>query len=109
MTSSACPAGFTLVNTLVTIPFSLMTNVVRSMPIYFLPYMDFSTHTPHASASECSVSASKSKVRENLSANFRCDFTPSGETPMTFALGIVGSFSWKPHASTVQPLVSSFG
>lgn len=109
MTSSACPAGFTLVNTLVTIPFSSMTNVVLSMPIYFLPYMDFSTQTPQASASAWSVSARRSKESENLSANLRCDFTPSGETPMTFALEMVGSFSWKPQASTVQPLVSSLG
>ena len=45
-TCSACPCALTLGNIFAIRPSSLMMNVVRSMPITFLPYMFFSLYTP---------------------------------------------------------------
>ena len=45
-TSSAWPGTFTFRQTLRITPLPSMRKVERSMPIYFLPYMLFSTHTP---------------------------------------------------------------
>jgi SAM-dependent methyltransferase len=45
-TRSSCWAGLTFRRTSVTRPSSSTTNVVRSLPQYVLPYIDFSTHTP---------------------------------------------------------------
>lgn len=44
-TSSACSETFTLGKMCVIFPSSPMMNVVRSIPIYFFPYMDFSFQT----------------------------------------------------------------
>ena len=41
-TCSACPSGFTLLNTCLIFPSGPMMKVVRAMPITFLPYMFFS-------------------------------------------------------------------
>lgn len=49
-TSAACPAGFTLRKIFVILPSLPIRNVDRSTAMYFLPYMDFSTQTPYASA-----------------------------------------------------------
>ena len=45
-TASACPVTFTFSNTWVMTPSASITNVVRAIPKYFLPYIDFSTQTP---------------------------------------------------------------
>ena len=42
------------------VPFSSTRNAERTMPMYFLPYRAFSCHTPNASATAWSVSASRS-------------------------------------------------
>ena len=47
-TASAWPAGFTLWKIFLMVPSEAMIKVVRSTPMYFLPYMDFSFHTPYA-------------------------------------------------------------
>ena len=44
-TSSACSATFTFGKMWVIFPSFPMMKVVRSMPMYFFPYMDFSFHT----------------------------------------------------------------
>ena len=44
--SAVCSAGFTLRRMAVISPSAPITNVVRSAPMYFFPYMLFSTHTP---------------------------------------------------------------
>ncbi len=46
ITSATWPGTFTLRHSLRTTPLSSMRKVERSMPMYFLPYMLFSTHTP---------------------------------------------------------------
>ncbi len=46
ITASAWPFTFTLGNTAATFPAASMTKVVRSMPMNFRPYKDFSFHTP---------------------------------------------------------------
>src|SRR5882724_516738 len=57
--AAACSSGFRPVNTAEILPSGLMTNVVRSMPIYFLPYMLFSLSTPYLIATALSSSASR--------------------------------------------------
>src|SRR3954454_7334439 len=44
-TSSACVCGSTLRMAFNSVPSGPITNVERSTPMYFLPNMDFSTHT----------------------------------------------------------------
>src|SRR5690606_6580867 len=43
-TSAACPGTLTLRQARMTFPSSPMRKVDRSIPIYFRPYIDFSTH-----------------------------------------------------------------
>jgi len=45
-TSPACSACFTFGKMATILPFGSITKVVRSVPLYFLPYIDFSTQTP---------------------------------------------------------------
>ena len=45
-------------------------NVERWTPMYFFPYMDFSTQTPYFSATAWSSSARRVKSSDCLSANF---------------------------------------
>jgi hypothetical protein len=45
-TSASCSAGLTLRSTSATLPSASITNVVRSFPKYFFPYIDFSAQTP---------------------------------------------------------------
>jgi hypothetical protein len=45
-TRSSCSAGLTLASTAAMRPASSTTNVVRSLPKYVRPYIDFSTQTP---------------------------------------------------------------
>jgi len=49
-TCSSWPSTFTALNTLATFPAASITNVLRAMPIDFLPYMFFSRHAPYFSA-----------------------------------------------------------
>ncbi len=51
-TCSACPSGFTFEKIFAIFPSAPTTKVLRSMPMYFLPYILFSFHTPYASATE---------------------------------------------------------
>jgi len=45
-TSSAWVSGLTFRITLTSVPSAAITKVDRSTPMYFLPYIDFSTQTP---------------------------------------------------------------
>ncbi len=49
-TSSPCPSGFTFSNTFETLPEGSMTNVVRRIPMYLRPNIDFSPHAPYLTA-----------------------------------------------------------
>ena len=51
--------------------------------MYVLPYIDFSAHTPYASHTAWSSSASSVKFSACLSWNFLTALTGSGETPST--------------------------
>ena len=51
-TLSACVSGLTFRITFTTVPSASITNGERSTPMYFFPYVDFSTQTPYASAVE---------------------------------------------------------
>src|SRR5687767_2617612 len=82
-TSWSCPSGFTRSNTRAIFPSGPMMNVVRATPMYFLPYMLFSPHTPYFSDTAWSSSASSGKLSWNFSANFVTSFTGSGLTPNT--------------------------
>ena len=62
-----------------------MTNVERSMPMYVLPYMLFSTHVPYCSATSCSSSERSVNGRPYFSRNLTCFFGLSGLTPRTTA------------------------
>ena len=77
--------------------------------MYFLPYIDFSPHTPNASATLCSVSASSGKPSPYLSSNFFCFAGLSGLMPITAVSPIFGRMSRSPHACVVHPGVSAFG
>src|SRR5262249_29171666 len=108
-TCSGWPSGFTLCITLATFPSASITNVERFTPQYVLPPNFFSPQTPYWSATWCSGSASSVNGSENFSLNFTCDASSSGLTPRTTAPRCSNSVyaSRKPHASTVQPGVSS--
>src|SRR4051794_40083600 len=73
-TRSSCSAGFTLRNTCLMLPSGPMTNVERSMPMYFFPYIDFSTQVSYLSPTEWSSSPSSVNGRPYLSANARSFF-----------------------------------
>jgi hypothetical protein len=45
-TSPACPVTLTFRHTFSTLPFDPIKNVQRSIPMYFRPYIDFSTQAP---------------------------------------------------------------
>src|SRR5262245_13010540 len=110
-TCSGWPSGFTLCITLATLPSASITKVERLTPQYDLPPNFFSPHTPYSSATRCSGSARSVNGSENFSLNFTCDASSSGLTPSTTAPRCSNSeyTSRKPHASTVQPGVSSLG
>lgn len=80
------------------------------MPMYVLPYKDFSTQAPYFSATSCFVSASRTYGRSNLAMNLSCEARESGLIPRTTAPAFVNvrCASRKSHASLVQPGVSSF-
>jgi hypothetical protein len=84
-TSSSCVLGVTLGITCATMPSGPMMKVARSAPRYLRPYIDFSAHTPYASHTTWSSSASNVKSSACSSANLRTLLTESGETPITTA------------------------
>ena len=110
-TSSAWSAGFTFRMTFFTFPSTSMTKVERSMPMYDLPYMLFSTQVPYLSATSCSSSERSENGSRYFSLNFTCFFGLSGLTPRTTAPVRWNSpqTSRIPHACAVQPGVSSRG
>ena len=110
-TSAPCPTGFTFSNTRAMRPVSSMTKVVRFTPMYFFPNIDFCAHTPYASHTAWSVSATSGYASPYFALNFSCFFAVSGLTPMTVASipSNRGRACWKLHASMVQPGVSSLG
>src|SRR5208337_1937724 len=110
-TSSACPSALTLGKTCARRPWASIRNVVRSMPITFLPYMFFSLTTSKASATFLSGSESRVNGRSYFSLNFFCALGWSGEMPSTTAPAfcILLYASRNPHASMVQPGVSALG
>src|SRR5688572_25154354 len=58
ITSAAWPAALTFENTRAMSPLASMRKVVRSTPMYFRPYIDFSFQTSYSLATSFSVSAS---------------------------------------------------
>jgi hypothetical protein len=67
----------------VTFPSATMTKVDRSMPLYVLPYLFFSTQVSYRSATVCSSSESSVNGRPYL--NLTCVAGLSGLTPSTTA------------------------
>src|SRR5215212_4562045 len=84
-TSAACVSGFTRRIALATLPSASITNVERSIPIDFLPYMFRSFQTPYCSATSCSGSASNVNGSEYFCLNLTCEASSSGLTPRTTA------------------------
>ena len=110
-TSSAWPSTFTPSHRFATLPSGPIRYVVRATPMYFLPYIDFSCHTPYLSITAWSSSASSGNFSPYFSANFALLFESRTLTPSTAALLFLnfGRLSWNAHDSVVQPGVSSFG
>ncbi len=81
------------------------------MPIYVLPYIDFSAQAPYASITLFSGSEASGNVSLYFSANFSSAFMESLDTPMTVipVFEKSGSASSNAQASLVQPGVSAFG
>src|SRR3989442_11277208 len=111
-TCSGClAASGTFFQCLRTTPSGPIHTVERITPLVFLPYIILSPYAPHAvmtlrSGSESSVNGSR-----YFCANFACDSPESDETPSTTTPAFCRSFqrSRNPHASLVQPGVSSLG
>src|SRR5262249_12471997 len=101
----------TLRHAFTTLPRLSIRNVLRSIPIYLRPYIDFSTHVPNCSATVCDSSDASGNVSWYLSANLSIGLILSGDTPITSMpmLPSCGNASWNAHASLVQPGVSAFG
>lgn len=110
-TSSAWPSGLTLLKMWAILPSGPMRNVVRSMPMTFLPYMFFSLITPKALQTFLSASASRVKGRSYFSLNFFWASGLSAEMPRTMrpAFWSFVYASRNPHASIVQPGVFALG
>src|SRR5260370_3012648 len=92
-------------------PFSSISTVVRSMPMYLRPYMLFSTQTPYFSQTSPLSSEARMKGSEYFCLNLSCARTGSREIPTIVAAVFEksGIASRKPQASLVQPEVSSLG
>ena len=90
------------------LPFSSIRNAERMMPMYFLPYIDFSPQAPYLSATLCSGSDSSGKPSEYFSSNFFCLAGASGLMPRiwTSTSSLIAQSS---HDWVVQPGVSAFG
>ena len=68
-----------------------MRNVARSIPMYVLPYMFFSTQTPSACASCAWVSDARVKFRSCFDLNLRWLSMSSAETPTSATPALVKS------------------
>ena len=88
-----------------------MTNVLRSMPRTFLPYMFFILMTPNSAQSFSSASESSGKGNPIFALKPSCDLSVSRETPATTAPSFANCLcrSRKSAPSVVQPGVLSFG
>lgn len=64
------------------IPSSFIRYVVRSVPMYLRPHIDFSPHVPKVLCNSVSVSAMSVKGRECFEIKFWCDFSESVLTPI---------------------------
>ena len=67
------------------LPSPSMTNVLRSMPRTFLPYMFFILMTSNCAQSFSSASESSSNGNSIFALKLSCDFSESRETPTTTA------------------------
>src|SRR5205823_1119653 len=65
-----CSSGFTLRKIAEIRPSPSMTNVLRSAPMYFFPYMLFSTQTPYALTIFLSGSDKRGNGNRYFSINF---------------------------------------
>ena len=110
-TSRAWPGTFTLGQTLATVPSRSRRTVVRSVPMYVLPYMLFSTQTPNASSIARPSSEARGNSSPYLARNLSWLSRLSDEMPTTAVSAAANSAlsAWNSWASRVQPLVSSFG
>ena len=83
----------------------------RITPLVFLPYIILSPYAPHASMTLRSGSDRSGNGSLYFVANFAWEAALSAEMPSTTTPAFCRSFqsSRKPHASLVQPGVSSFG
>ena len=90
-TSSACPLTLTFLQDLISWRFSSNKKVDLSIPIYFFPYIDFSTQTLKVSHIFRSSSEANFKFRLYLEINFWCFSIESLDTPIivTFFLSTI--------------------
>jgi hypothetical protein len=65
------------------LPSPSIRTVERSIPMYFLPYMLFSTHAPYTSTTAPLSSEASINGRSYLALNFSWLAVPSLETPTT--------------------------
>src|SRR5262249_36051742 len=103
--------GLTPYHVAAILPFSSIRKAERTMPMYLRPYIDFSPHTPKASATVWSSSASRGKPSEYLVSNFCCAAGLSGLMPITSTPCAPKSrrASRTLHDCTVHPGVSALG
>ena len=96
---------------LTTLPSPPIQTVERMTPVVFFPYIIFSPKAPYFVITFLSGSQSSGKGSLYFFVNFAWASGPSGDTPSTTAPVFLMSpqRSRKPHASLVQPGVSSRG
>jgi len=110
-TAPACSSDLMPEMMLLILPCGPMMNVVRSIPMYFRPYMLFSLSTPNCLAIALSGSESNEKGNWFVSLNFLWAEGLSAEMPNTSApvRWIFWYASRNPRASSVQPEVLALG
>ncbi len=101
--------GETLYQVSITFPSSSTRKADRMMPMYFLPYMLFSPHTPYASATAWSGSERSGKPSPYLASQRDCADGWSGLMPTMAVSPTSPATSRRPHAWVVQPPVFAFG
>ena len=112
---SACSGCFSALATRAqwrsTLPSLPISTVERITPTVFLPYIIFSPKAPYFFITLRSGSERSGKGSLYFPMNFWCDAAPSALTPSTVTPSFANArmSSRKPHASLVQPGVSSFG
>ena len=109
-TSSTCPLTLTLFQENKILPLVSIINVDLSIPKYFFPYIDFSTHIPNFSQASF-----KSEANWYFKLNFLAKsiffFIGSLEEPIIVKPIFLNwfNFNWNSLASIVQPGVSALG